>query len=189
MSCEPGCDPATDCLAGGVKARMRGLGGPEPVDAAVLVLIAGCRVLVVRKSCDDDSPWACDTALPGGRLRDGESPVEAALREAWEEAGVHPSSVKVVGVMETHRTVSGRIKVAPVVAVPSGPLDPRPSSREVDAVAWVDLQLFKREPGPVVHLRRGVVTGYMLPGGLVLWGLTMRILRSLARALNLSSQH
>jgi 8-oxo-dGTP pyrophosphatase MutT (NUDIX family) len=167
---------------------MRGPGGPEPVDAAVLVLLSGCRVLVVRKSCNMDSPWACDTALPGGRLRDGEDPVEAALREAWEEARVHPASVKVVGVMEVHRTLTKGIRVAPVVAVPAGPLDPYPSSGEVDAVAWIHLDWLGRDPEPVVHPVRGVVTGYKLPGGLVLWGLTMRILRSLIKALGRHAQ-
>lgn len=165
---------------------MRGPGIPGPVDAAVLALVSGCRVLVVRKSCSLDSPWACDTALPGGRLEPGEDPVDAALREAWEEAGVHPSAVRVVGVLGVYSTLTGRVRVAPVVAAPSGPLDPRPASSEVDAVAWVHLGLLADPPGPVEHPRRGVVEGYLLPGGLVLWGLTMRILRSLVALLGVA---
>ena len=177
MTREPGCDPASEAL-GEVKARIR-RPGPR-VDAAVLVLLWGCRVLLVRKSCSAPGPWACDAAFPGGRLEQGEGPVEAALREAWEEAWVHPSVVEVLGVMEPEATRTGGVLVAPVLARPRGPLDPAPRGGEVDAALLAPLEYFRGRPGPVEHPRRGAVVGYRLPGGLVVWGLTMRILRRLS---------
>ncbi len=155
------------------------------MEAAVLVLVWGRppRVLLVRKSCSRGGRWACDVALPGGRVEAGESPVDAALREAWEEACVPGGIVRVVGVMEREYTRVGRIPITPVIAVPRGPLCPRPCSGEVDAVFWAPLGIVGEPPGRVVHpARRVVVEGYRVAGG-VLWGATLRILRRLHAAI------
>lgn len=148
------------------------------VDASVLLLEWGGRVLVVRKRCPSPSPWACDTALPGGRLRRGEDPVHAALREAWEEAWVHPSTVEVKGIHGVFETATGWVRVAVVRGEVAGPLDPRPRDPEVDAVVWIPLSMVG-DAGPVRHPVRGQVYGILLPGGLILWGVTYRILRSI----------
>jgi 8-oxo-dGTP pyrophosphatase MutT (NUDIX family) len=152
------------------------------VDSAVLTLVWGdpVRVLVVRKSCSVDSYWACDVALPGGSIEVGEDPVATALREAWEESYVHPSMVEVLGVIGVESAAKGLRRVAVVLARPKGPIDPRPSSSEVDFVGWINLDHVLGEPREVRHPRRGVVLGFELPGGLVLWGFTMRVLRRTA---------
>ena len=149
--------------------------------AAVLALVWGSpvRVLLVRKSCRGNSRWACDLALPGGRVEEGEDPVETALREAWEEACVPPRGVRVLGVFGVEYTRRGRIPIVPVLAVPRGPLCPRPCDSEVDAVIWAPLSVVAREPRLVLHPRmRVLVEGYPLAGG-VLWGATLRILQRL----------
>ena len=140
------------------------------------------RVLMVRKSCSSGGFWACDMALPGGRVEDGESYVEAALREAWEEAGIPPGMVNATGVACAESTRTGRV-MAVVAARPRGPLEARPSSGEVDFAGWIPLDEFSREPEIVVHPRRGRVIGIELPGGLVVWGATLRLLRGIYRAL------
>lgn len=55
-------------------------------------------------------------AFPGGRIDPGETPVEAALREANEELGIDPASVRVVGSGDVYRTGSG-YAVTPVLGV------------------------------------------------------------------------
>ena len=35
--------------------------------------------------------------IPGGAIADGESPIEGALREAYEEANITPADIEVVG--------------------------------------------------------------------------------------------
>ena len=58
---------------------------------------------------------AGQVAFPGGRLEHGETPVEAALREAVEETGLDPTGVEVVGALpEVPAPASGHI-VTPVV--------------------------------------------------------------------------
>ncbi|MCX8196256.1 MAG: NUDIX domain-containing protein [Acidilobaceae archaeon] len=154
----------------------------EP-DSAVLALVWGERVLVVRKSCDLEGYWSCDVALPGGSIERGETPAEAALREAWEEANVPPYAVKVVGDLGVDVTGRGRRRVMIVVGAPRGPIDPRPRSREVDFVGWIPIAAATQEPREVPHPRRGSVPGVLLEGDLVLWGFTLRALRRLAKSM------
>jgi len=159
------------------------------VDSAVLALVWGDppRVLVVRKSCSSESYWACDVALPGGSIEPGERPEEAALREAWEESYVHPGLVELLGVAGVESAARGLRRVAVVLARPRGPLDPKPSSGEVDFVGWLSLSYALLEPREVEHPRRGVVVGVKLPGDLVLWGFTLRVLRMLALKLGVEA--
>jgi 8-oxo-dGTP pyrophosphatase MutT (NUDIX family) len=172
-------EPGSEGAPGDVKARR--LGSQGPPDSAVLVLLWGAplRVLIVRKSCAVESPWACDAALPGGRIEEGEGPIEAALREAWEEAWIPPRYVKVLGVLEPEPTRSGSRLIAPVVGGLSGPAEHRPMPPEIDFAGWIPLRMLSEPPSPVHHPKRGVVVGYMLPGGTVLWGATLRILSRL----------
>jgi 8-oxo-dGTP pyrophosphatase MutT (NUDIX family) len=71
-----------------------------------------------------------EIAFPGGRIDRGENPVEAALREAHEELGIDPTSVRVVGTSDQYRTGSG-YEITPVVAVVPPDLEIRPNPAEV----------------------------------------------------------
>ncbi|MEB3816825.1 MAG: CoA pyrophosphatase [Desulfurococcales archaeon] len=161
--------------------------GPLKAEAAVLALLSGSgHVLLVRKSCSVPSPWACDVALPGGHVDPGEDEVGAALREAWEEAGVPGDLVEVLCLAPLHATSRGSIIVRPVIALARAPICPKPRSEEVDAAFWVRLEdAAGRPPRRLRHPRGFTVTGVELAGGLVLWGLTLRILTWLYSALPL----
>ena len=60
--------------------------------AAGIMLIAGNEVLLLKRSDMGDMPgtWA----FPGGKLEDGETPEEAALRESYEETGLKPANLE-----------------------------------------------------------------------------------------------
>jgi len=147
-------------------------------EAAVLVLLGGREyVLLERKSCSVKSSWACDVALPGGHVEPGEDEAEAALREAWEEAWVNPKSVRVIYKGPLHATRQGSVIVRPVVALAEGPVCAMPRSPEVDLVFWSRLEdIAGSRPRRLRHRRGFEVVGVELGDGIIIWGLTLRIL-------------
>ncbi|HUD52424.1 CoA pyrophosphatase [Parvibaculum sp.] len=85
--------------------------------AAVLVPIveypAGPNILLTRRS-DNLGNHAGQVAFPGGKMEPGETPAEAALREADEEVGLKSSFVEVAGYLDSYETGSG-FRILPVV--------------------------------------------------------------------------
>ena len=69
-------------------------------------------------------------AFPGGTIDPGETPIEAALREAWEELAIPPDEVTVIGASDTYHTGTGYI-ITPVLALIPPDLDIRPNPTEV----------------------------------------------------------
>ena len=69
-------------------------------------------------------------AFPGGKIDPGESAVEAALREAWEELAIAPEVVTVVGESDRYRTGTG-YAITPVLAVLPPDLEIVPNPLEV----------------------------------------------------------
>jgi 8-oxo-dGTP diphosphatase len=78
---------------------------------------------------DQGGTWG----IPGGARAPGESAVDAALREASEEAGIQPASVRVLG---TQRLDHGTWSYTTVRAEAIGPLDPRSTDAESLELAW-----------------------------------------------------
>ena len=70
-------------------------------------------VLMTRRS-DSLASHTGQIAFPGGRLDPGETAVEAALREAFEEVALDPALVEVLGVGDAYETGTGFL-VTPVV--------------------------------------------------------------------------
>jgi 8-oxo-dGTP pyrophosphatase MutT (NUDIX family) len=109
--------------------------------SAVLVTLSferGPEVLLTRRSMHLRNHRG-EMSFPGGRMDPGESPTETALREAEEEVGLDPRSVRIVGELDHLNTVVSRSYIVPKVAVVEGRPDLRPTSGEVERVMWVGL--------------------------------------------------
>jgi 8-oxo-dGTP pyrophosphatase MutT (NUDIX family) len=84
------------------------------------------------------SNHAGQIAFPGGRIDAGETPMQAALREAFEETGLESKYVQPLGYLDGYLTVTGYF-VVPVVAriLPGFVLTPQVD--EVDEIFEVPL--------------------------------------------------
>ncbi|MFI6600954.1 NUDIX hydrolase [Nonomuraea sp. NPDC050536] len=109
-------------------------------------------------------------ALPGGRLDDGEEPVQAALRELAEETAVR--GVRVAGLLDDFVTDSGFV-ITPVVAF-GGTQQPVADPREVASVHAVALDSFlapgvPRWRGGLLQMPLGPGIVVHAPTGAILW--------------------
>ena len=95
--------------------------------------------ILTRRSWDLRSHTG-EVSFPGGAQDPGESLVDAALREAFEEIGLDRTGVEVLGELDHLMTVTSRSFIVPFVALlPDVPvLEPNPS--EVDAVLHVPVR-------------------------------------------------
>ncbi len=69
-------------------------------------------------------------AFPGGGIDPGETPIEAALREAHEELGIDPAKVRVIGASDVYKTHSG-FEITPVLGVVPPDIEIVPNPTEV----------------------------------------------------------
>lgn len=83
-------------------------------------------------------------ALPGGRCDQGETPVQAALRELHEELGLELGADAVLGLLDDYPTRSGYLITPVVVWAPAGAaISPNPA--EVASVHRIALDAIERE--------------------------------------------
>ena len=106
----------------------------------------GAAFLLCRRAPRLNS-HASQWALPGGRIDDGESAIEAARREVDEELGVALGDDTVLGLLDDYPTRSGYV-MTPVVLWGGGRLDLRPSPAEVAAAYRIGLHQLCRPDSP-----------------------------------------
>lgn len=126
-------------------------------------------------------------AFPGGKVDAGDADVEAtALREAWEEIGLQPESVQILGRLPRHETVTG-FQITPILGHIRADFTPIPQLGEVEEVFSVPLRHVLYPSNFRVERRqwRGEWRHfYTVPyGPYYIWGATARILRGLAERL------
>lgn len=118
---QPSTSPDDWRIAGVPPAQMQRLRAhfpAQPVPAAVLVPIvdrpAGLTMLLTERASTLRN-HAGQVSFPGGRIEaEDESPAAAALRETFEEIGLAPDRIEVVGYLDTYLTITG-YAVVPVV--------------------------------------------------------------------------
>jgi 8-oxo-dGTP pyrophosphatase MutT (NUDIX family) len=119
-------------------------------------------------------------SLPGGATDPGETLVQAALREASEEIGVDPSSVRVLGQLTpVHVLVSG-FTLHPIVGITDRRPDFRAAPDEVEAILEVSLHDL-RDASRIrqgTRIREGVAVEYPYFDllGHQVWGATAMVL-------------
>ena len=140
------------------------------------------RVLLTRRS-DSLTTHKGQIAFPGGRLERGETSLQAALRETYEEIGVDARHAHVVGELTAHRTISSTSHIVPhVVRLPDVPTKFSPNG-EVDRVLSVSLvELIRPDTFAQEHWvfpDREVVVPMFYLDDETIWGATARMLQEM----------
>lgn len=154
---------------------------PAAVLAPVMAHADGATVLLTRRA-DSLTSHTGQIALPGGRLDPGETAVQAALREAWEEVALAPAAVEVLGLGDPYETGSGFL-ITPVVGwiTPPVPLSPSPDEvAEVFETPWdflMDVANHRRDHLEMNGARRFF---WAMPWNeRYIWGVTAGLLKAL----------
>ena len=160
---------------------------PDAREAAVLLLLyhdAGAERILLTRRTDTVEHHKGQISFPGGGRHGGDEELATtAVRETWEEVGVHPDDVEIIGRIDEMLTTSN-FRVTPYVGVlHTTPYEFVTSPLEVDEVI---------EP-PLAHLLDPANTGYEMRrmgdgrevlmvefyyDGHRIWGATARMLKT-----------
>ena len=161
-----------------------GAGLRRAVVLAPLVFKGGEPYVLFTERTHDVATHKGQVSFPGGSIEVADaSPMEAALRETFEEIGVPPEAVEVVGQLDEVATNAATFAITPFVGVMPDGAAHIASPFEVARIAEVPLahllDPMVREPDLVTNHWK-----YSWDG-LVIWGATARMLNELLHILGL----
>lgn len=134
-----------DALAASVIATPTPLTPSFPDARLSAVLIAlfqgpdGAEVLLTRRGMSLRNHGG-EISFPGGRMDPGETPIETALRESFEEVGLDPALPRIVGELPHVNTIVSRSYIVPIVSVLPERPQLQPLTAEVDRVLWTTIE-------------------------------------------------
>lgn len=155
-------------------------------DAAVLIPIVdreGEATVLLTKRQEKLRSHSGQVAFPGGRIDDTDSsPEAAALREAFEEIGLPPSDVEIIGRMPDYVSGTG-FRITPVFGIVKPGFDLAINEDEVEAAFEVPLRFLMTEAN---HQHDSRVWQnkewlfYRMPfESWMIWGMTAGIIRTI----------
>jgi len=165
--------------------------GPPLLRAGVLIPLLwrgqGVELLFTRRT-DTVLTHKGQISFPGGQREDADTEtVETALRESYEEIGLEPSRVTVLGELDDVFTAVSSFVITPVVGLVEGDIDElRPAPDEVRSLLIVavdrllDAQVHTTETRTVGEQQYRI--HYYTVGDDVIWGATGRIVYQFLKA-------
>lgn len=124
-----------------------------------------------------------EVSFPGGGQDGGETLLETALRESFEETALDPATVEIIGELDHLETVMSRSFIVPYVGVLPGRPDLTASPDEVELILHVPLadlladDVFHEERWGLAPLDRPLMFFDIV--GDTIWGATAAMLRNL----------
>ena len=142
-----------------------------------------------------------DICFPGGRMEEGETALQCALRELKEETGISPSDLRVLGQFDTLHEVSGHTLYTFAVSLaPQALQKARLNQEEVAELFTVPLKFFRENTAEIYDIdvvsdvsdfpydKTGISPDYKWRKGKnllplyryedkIIWGITARIVK------------
>ena len=110
--------------------------------------------LLLTRRASDLRAHAGQWAMPGGRIDDGETPEQAALRELREEVGLVLDERAVLGRLDDYATRSGYV-ITPVVLWAGAARDVVPNAAEVASIHRIPVHELLRDDAPLLNHVKG----------------------------------
>jgi 8-oxo-dGTP pyrophosphatase MutT (NUDIX family) len=155
-----------------------------PKPGSVLILLYeenGVIKLPLTKRATYKGAHSAQVSFPGGKTEPGEGAIEAALREAEEEIGIHQADVKIIGQLSNFDVIPSNFIVTPIV----GSLDYvpvfKPDPREVEKIIYAAINDIIREDAILEDeiLAAGLypmIAPHFLVENEIVWGATAMML-------------
>lgn len=151
---------------------------PDRVDAAVLIPVTDTTTpeIILTRRASHMSSHAGEVAFPGGKRDDADVTVkDTALRESYEEIGLTPDKVELLGELDVFTSKVG-LKVQPFVGMVPGDVPLLPNPDEIESIFRVPVEFFLNENPSYTHKFRFMGQEVIVPsfnyGDYVIWGLT-----------------
>lgn len=156
----------------------------DAVESAVLILlyiVDNRLTTVVFRRNEYDGPHSGQISLPGGKYEPNDKDFrQTALRETYEEIGIDPSDIQIIGQLSRFYVIPSHYIIYPYVGFLNGQPTFNPDSTEVSQI--IEIDVFK-------HLNRATITSkdftlnssfsFKAPGfdvnGNFIWGATAMI--------------
>lgn len=168
----------------------------KPKDGAVLALlypVKGVPHLLLTERPQYKGAHSGQISFPGGKVEPGELLHETAVRETWEEVGVSPEEVKIMGELSKVYVWASNFNVHPFVGYTPQKPDFNPDSREVARILEAPLEMFF-QPGIVKEKSLAGAMGIELMAPYfdvfdrTLWGATAMIISELMHVIHYAPQ-
>jgi 8-oxo-dGTP pyrophosphatase MutT (NUDIX family) len=122
--------------------------------------------------------------FPGGARHETDRDLkDTALRETFEEVGVNPNDVRILGELDSMGTVTSNFLITPYVGIIPYPYEFQVSADEIETLIEVPISALLDEHNyseEAYDLNGELLTGFVFEyQGNVIWGATARIIRQL----------
>jgi len=141
------------------------------------------RTTLIQRGINQNDRHSGQVSFPGGRYEEGDGDlVNVALRETWEEIGVSPIQVRVLGQLTDIYVPISNFLVHPFVGVLQGPPEFTPQPGEVELVLTPPLALFthpENRKTTDIRLTQDIMlkdVPYFEIDGRIVWGATAMIM-------------
>ncbi|UJG44275.1 MAG: CoA pyrophosphatase [Candidatus Heimdallarchaeum endolithica] len=122
-------------------------------------------------------------SFPGGAVEEGETIIEACLRETNEEVGIINKKIKLLGRLPPLKT-SSNFFVYPIVGLVESDVKIKINPDEVEKVFFVQIEELLDDNNKIVETELNISKTYYLAGNYTIWGVTAQILEELFSKIN-----